>query len=120
MRRDFGIDRPDLRNPLRLVDIADLMSAVDFKVFNGLNDPQGRVAALRAPGQQRSRGPLISTQVCWSLRARGLAYIKLTSGRRGQFAVTILVYSGRSDPCRAATSGREDGDIIFGAIRAKS
>ena len=44
--RDFGIDRPDLRNPLRLVDIADLMSAVDFKVFNGpANDP--KVAWLR-------------------------------------------------------------------------
>ena len=43
--RDFGIDRPDLRNPLRLVDIADLMKAVDFKVFNGpANDPQKDVS----------------------------------------------------------------------------
>ena len=40
--RDFGIDRPDLRNPLRLVDVADLFTDVEFKVFNGpANDPKG-------------------------------------------------------------------------------
>jgi len=49
--RDYGSDRPDLRNPLKLVDIADLMQGVEFKVFNGpANDPKGRVVALRAPG----------------------------------------------------------------------
>src|SRR5690606_26026148 len=50
MRR-FGSDKPDLRNPLELVDIADLLQSVEFKVFNGpANDPRGRVVALRAPG----------------------------------------------------------------------
>ena len=49
--RDYGSDRPDLRNPLRLVDVADLFANVEFKVFEGpANDPQGRVVALRAPG----------------------------------------------------------------------
>nr|MDZ7809031.1 amino acid--tRNA ligase-related protein [Arhodomonas sp.] len=47
----FGIDRPDRRIPLELVEVADLVTDVDFKVFAGpANDPKGRVAALRVPG----------------------------------------------------------------------
>ncbi|MFV1981603.1 MAG: aspartate--tRNA ligase, partial [Rhodothermia bacterium] len=50
----YGSDKPDLRNPLELTDIADLMKEVEFKVFNGpANDPAGRVVALRAPGGSR-------------------------------------------------------------------
>ena len=50
MRR-FGSDKPDLRNPLELVDVADLVASCDFKVFAGpAKDPKGRVAALRVPG----------------------------------------------------------------------
>jgi aspartyl-tRNA synthetase len=50
MRR-YGSDKPDLRNPLELVDVADLVKDVDFKVFSGpANDPKGRVIALRVPG----------------------------------------------------------------------
>ena len=49
--RRFGSDKPDLRNPLELVDVADLLKDVDFKVFSGpANDENGRVAALRVPG----------------------------------------------------------------------
>src|SRR5690606_23619400 len=49
--RDYASDKPDLRIPLKLVDVADLMKDVDFKVFAGpANDPKGRVAALRIPG----------------------------------------------------------------------
>ncbi len=51
MRR-FGSDKPDLRIPLELVDIADQLTGVDFKVFSGpANDPKGRVAALRVPAK---------------------------------------------------------------------
>ena len=47
----FGTDRPDLRNPLELVEVGDLVADTEFKVFAGpANDPGGRVAALRAPG----------------------------------------------------------------------
>ncbi len=47
----FGTDRPDLRIPLELIDLVDVMKDVEFKVFSGpANDPQGRVAALRVPG----------------------------------------------------------------------
>ncbi|WP_323071724.1 amino acid--tRNA ligase-related protein, partial [Aeromonas jandaei] len=50
MRR-FGSDKPDLRNPLELVDVADLVKDVEFKVFSGpANDAKGRVAAIRVPG----------------------------------------------------------------------
>ena len=46
----FGSDRPDLRCPLELIDVADLMADVEFKVFAGpAKDPRGRVAALRLP-----------------------------------------------------------------------
>ena len=49
--RRFGTDRPDLRIPLELVDVADLMRDVEFKVFSGpASDPGSRVAALRVPG----------------------------------------------------------------------
>ena len=56
MRR-FGSDRPDLRVPLELIDVADLMAEVDFKVFAGpAKDPEGRVVALRLPkGGELSR-----------------------------------------------------------------
>ena len=47
----FGNDRPDLRIPLELVEVSDLMAGVEFKVFAGpAADPQGRVAALKVPG----------------------------------------------------------------------
>lgn len=50
MRR-YGSDKPDLRNPLELVDVASLVKDVEFKVFSGpANDAKGRVAALRVPG----------------------------------------------------------------------
>ena len=46
----FGSDKPDLRIPLELVDLGDVMQAVEFKVFSGpATDPNGRVAALRLP-----------------------------------------------------------------------
>jgi aspartyl-tRNA synthetase len=50
MRR-FGSDKPDLRLPMELVDVADLLTEVEFAVFAGpANDPKGRVAALKVPG----------------------------------------------------------------------
>ncbi|EOS93236.1 aspartate--tRNA ligase [Erwinia tracheiphila] len=47
----YGSDKPDLRNPMELVDVGDLLKQVEFKVFSGpANDAKGRVAALRVPG----------------------------------------------------------------------
>jgi aspartyl-tRNA synthetase len=79
MRR-YASDKPDLRNPLELVDIADLVKTVEFKVFNApANDPKGRVAALRAPGAGRlSRKELDGyADFVGRYGAKGLAYIKV-------------------------------------------
>jgi aspartyl-tRNA synthetase len=85
----FGTDRPDLRIPLELVDLGDLMRDVEFKVFAGpANDPNGRVAALRVPGGgEISRKDIDDyTAYVGKYGARGLAYIKVNdvgAGREG-------------------------------------
>ena len=79
MRR-YGSDKPDLRIPLELVDIADEMKDVDFKVFSGpANDPNGRVVALKIPnGSDLSRKEIDGlTKYVSIYGARGLAYIKV-------------------------------------------
>lgn len=76
----FGTDRPDLRIPLELVDVSDLMREVDFKVFSGpANNPEGRVAALKIPGgAQISRKQIQEyTHFVSIYGAKGLAWIKV-------------------------------------------
>ena len=76
----YGSDKPDLRNPLVLTDIGDLMQEVEFKVFNGpANDPRGRVVALRAPGGGQLSRKVIDDYTDFVARygAKGLAYIKV-------------------------------------------
>ncbi|MGP1959160.1 MAG: aspartate--tRNA ligase [Arsenophonus sp. NC-CH8-MAG3] len=78
----YGSDKPDLRNPLELVDITDLVNAVEFKVFaDAANDPKGRVAALCVPG-----GALLTrkqlddyTEFVSIYGAKGLAWMKINS-----------------------------------------
>ena len=85
MRR-FGSDRPDLRIPLELVDIADEMKDVDFKVFSGpANDPNGRVVALKVPdGSELTRKEIdILTKFVSIYGAKGLAYIKVNDREAG-------------------------------------
>ena len=76
----FGTDRPDLRIPLELVDLGDLMQAVDFQVFAGpAQDPAGRVATLRIPGgaAKITRKQIDDyTDFVGNYGAKGLAYIK--------------------------------------------
>jgi len=85
----YGSDKPDLRIPLELVDVSDLMKDVDFKVFSGpANDERGRVAALRVPnGNSLSRKEIDDyTKYVGIYGAKGLAYIKvndLSAGREG-------------------------------------
>ncbi len=89
MRR-FGSDKPDLRVPLELIDVGDLMAGVDFKVFAGpAQDPKGRVVALCLPkGGELSRKEIDDyTKFVAIYGAKGLAYIKVnewaTKGREG-------------------------------------
>lgn len=75
----YGSDKPDLRIPLELIDISDIMKNVEFKVFaEPANDPHGRVAALRVPGgAQISRKEIDDfTKYISLFGAKGLAYIK--------------------------------------------
>ena len=85
----YGSDRPDLRVPLELVEVGDLMRDVEFKVFAGpANSTTGRVAALRAPGGgglTRKQIDDYTTYVA-TFGAKGLAYIKVNdrdNGREG-------------------------------------
>jgi aspartyl-tRNA synthetase len=125
MRR-FGSDRPDLRVPLELVDVADLMQEVDFKVFAGpAKDPEGRVVALRLPkGGGLSRKEIDEyTKLVGIYGAKGLAYVKVNEwvakGREGlQSPILKFLPDAAVDGIMART-GAEDGDLIFfGADKA--
>ena len=72
--RDYGIDKPDLRVPLELTELTDVMKDVDFKVFSApANAPGGRVAALRVPGGgELTRGEIDAyTEFVKTLRRQG-------------------------------------------------
>ncbi|MGH8555320.1 MAG: aspartate--tRNA ligase [Gammaproteobacteria bacterium] len=125
MRR-FGTDRPDLRVPLELVDVGDLVKSVEFKVFSApANRSGGRVAALRAPhGGELTRKTIDGyADVVAIYGAKGVAYIKINERERGRDGLQspILkflpdeVIHGILDRTRA-----ENGDLIFfGAGEAK-
>lgn len=78
----FGSDKPDLRIPLELIDVGDVLRDVDFKVFSDpANDPHGRVAALHVPGgADISRKEIDDyTKYISVFGAKGLAYIKFNA-----------------------------------------
>ncbi|WP_394753126.1 aspartate--tRNA ligase [Crenothrix sp.] len=122
----YGIDRPDLRIPLELVDIADDMKDVDFKVFSApANDPKGRVAAMRVPngGELLSRKDIDDlTKFVSIYGARGLAYIKvndLAAGIDGLQSPIVKFASAEVWASVMAKTGAQDGDLIFfGADKA--
>ena len=125
MRR-FGSDKPDLRNPLELVDVADLLKNVEFKVFSGpANDAKGRVAALRVPGgAQLSRKQIDEYGKFIEIYgAKGLAYIKVNEAAKGLEGVQSPVAKFLSEEVLAALlerTGATDGDMLFfGADSAK-
>ena len=117
--RDYGSDRPDLRNPLRLTDIADLMAAVEFKVFRGpANDPEGRVVALKAPGGGKLSRKAIDdfTEFVGRYGARGLAYIKVNGLARGNEGLQSPILKFLPEPVVARVLqrvGAQDGDLVF-------
>jgi len=125
MRR-FGSDRPDLRVPLELVDVADLMAGVDFKVFAGpAQDPEGRVVALRLPkGGELSRKTIDDYgQFVGIYGAKGLAYIKVNDwagqGREGLQSPILKFLPDPAIEGIMARTGAQDGDLVFfGADKA--
>ncbi|MCB1791401.1 MAG: aspartate--tRNA ligase [Gammaproteobacteria bacterium] len=124
MRR-FGSDRPDLRCPLELIDVADLMDDVEFKVFAGpAKDPQGRVVALRLPnGSELSRKDIDDyTKFVGIYGAKGLAYIKvndLAQGRDGLQSPILKFLPDSAVDGIVQRTGAQNGDLIFfGADKA--
>ena len=121
----FGSDKPDMRIALELVDIADLLKDVEFKVFSGpANDAKGRVAAMRLPqGGKLSRKDIDEyTKFVGIYGAKGLAYIKvneLAKGRDGlQSPILKFLPDEAVDGIMQRTSA-EDGDLVFfGADKA--
>ena len=124
MRR-YGSDKPDLRIPLELTDVADLVRECDFKVFAGpANDPQGRVAALRVPGGGALPRSAIDECTAFVARygAKGLAYIKVNERSRGREGLQSPIIKFLSDAALAGILERTqaaDNDVVFfGADRA--
>jgi aspartyl-tRNA synthetase len=118
MRR-FGTDRPDLRIDLELVDVADLMQDVDFKVFSGpANDPDGRVVAMRVPkGSNLSRKEIDElTKFVAVYGAKGLAYIKVNDRAAGMDGLQSPILKFLPDQVAQSIVDRchaQDGDLIF-------
>jgi aspartyl-tRNA synthetase len=125
MRR-YASDKPDLRIPLELVDVADLVADCEFKVFAGpARDPEGRVAALRVPGGAALPRSQIDDYTAFVGRygAKGLAYVKvndLAKGREGLQSPILKFLSDAAVEGILARTAAATGDLIFfGADRAK-
>jgi aspartyl-tRNA synthetase len=125
MRR-YASDKPDLRNPLELVDVADLVKNAEFKVFAGpANHPAGRVAALKVPkGGDLPRSQIDDyTVFVGQYGAKGLAYIKVNDAARGRDGLQSPILKFLSDDAVAGIlrrTGAQTGDLIFfGADTAK-
>ena len=121
----FGSDKPDLRIPMELVDVADLVATVDFKVFAGpATDPKGRVAALKVPGGAELTRKSIDeyTKYVSLYGAKGLAWIKvndLAAGAEG-LQSPIVKFLGADIALEIMTRlEAKDGDLVFfGADKA--
>ncbi|WOE29310.1 aspartate--tRNA ligase [Acinetobacter towneri] len=123
--RDYASDKPDLRIPLKLVDVADLMQDVEFKVFaSPAKDPKGRIVALRVPGAGSLPRSAIDeyTKFVGIYGAKGLAYIKVNELEKGieglQSPIVKFIEPIVLDLLKRV--GAENGDIVFfGADKAK-
>ena len=122
----YGTDRPDLRNPLVLTDVGDLMAAVEFKVFSGpANSDDGRVAALRVPGASSlSRKDIDGyTKFVSIYGAKGLAYIKVNDRAAGIEGLQSPILKFLPDDVVENImdrTGAQTGDIVLiGADKTK-
>jgi len=117
--RDYGVDKPDLRVPLKLAELTDIMKDVEFKVFSGpANSAGGRVAALCVPGGGAlTRGEIDGyTDFVRNLGAKGLAWIKVNEAGAGLPALQSPILKFLTDSVTKEILGRtsaKPGDIIF-------
>jgi aspartyl-tRNA synthetase len=116
----YGSDKPDLRNPLELHEIKDLVADCDFKVFAGpANDPKSRVVVMRVPGGASMPRSQIDdyTKLVGQYKAKGLAWIKVNEwAAKGRDGLQSPIVKNLSDAALAgiiARSGAVDGDLLF-------
>ena len=126
--RDYGSDKPDLRVPLKLTEITDLMQTVEFKVFRGAADMAGgRVAALLVPGggEKLTRKEIDDyTEFVKIYGAKGLAYIKVNDASKpNEEGLQSPIVKFLPAPVLEAIlvrTGAKNGDLVFfGADKAK-
>jgi len=124
--KKYGTDRPDLRVPLELVEVGDMLTTVDFKVFSGpANDVEGRVAALRVPGGSELSRKMIDdyTEFVGIYGAKGLAYIKVNDISKGKEGLQSPILKFIPDEITEQIIKRThaaNGDLIFfGADKQK-
>ena len=129
MRR-YASDKPDLRIPMELVDVADLLQSIEFKVFAGpAKDPKGRVVALKVPGGNTMPRSQIDdyTKFVGIYGAKGLAYIKVNdvsnihNGEGSGLQSPIVKFlPNEALVAIIERTGAQNGDLIFfGADKAK-
>jgi len=115
----YGSDKPDLRIPLELVDLAEIMKDVEFKVFSGpANDPDGRIVVLRVPGgAELSRKQIDQyTDYVGRYGAKGLAWIKVNDvagGRDGLQSPIVKFLPDEAIDAIVEKAGVQTGDILF-------
>ena len=113
----YGCDKPDLRNPLKLVELSDIFKQEEFKVFSDpANDNNSRIAALVVPeGEKIGRGQIDRyTDFVKEFGAKGLAYIKVEGENISDLVSPILKYL--SEECLTniiSTLKVKKGDLIF-------
>jgi aspartyl-tRNA synthetase len=118
----FGSDKPDLRNPLEIIDIADIVKDIEFKVFSGpANDPNGRVAAICVPGGASLSRKQIDQygEFVGIYGAKGLAWMKVNEcdkGIEGIQSPVLKFFDAASIQKLLSATQAKDGDILlFGA-----
>jgi aspartyl-tRNA synthetase len=117
--RDYGSDKPDLRVPLRLTELTEVMKSVEFKVFSGpANTPAHRVAGLLVPrGGELTRGEIDAyTEFVAIYGAKGLAWIKFNDVVKGREGMQSPIVKNLSDAALKALvdrSGAKNGDLMF-------
>ncbi|MDY4280415.1 MAG: aspartate--tRNA ligase [[Pasteurella] mairii] len=115
----FGSDKPDLRNPLEMVDVADIVKDVDFKVFSGpANAANGRVTVIRVPnGAAITRKQIDEyTQFVGIYGAKGLAWLKVNERAKGLEGVQSPIAKFLTEEKLTALLDRvqaQDNDILF-------
>ena len=115
----YGVDKPDLRNPLELIEVKELFKECDFKVFNEpANDKDSRIAAIKVPnGKLLTRKQIDDyTEFVGNYGAKGLAYIRVedpSKGKEGLQSPIIKFIEDSIIESLLSTLEVQEGDIIF-------